>query len=155
MRMVKRVFFGNYILSIALLSWLLAQIIKTVINFILTKKFDAERLWGAGGMPSAHSALVCSLVTAAAKSYGLHSPIFALAAVLAGIVMYDAMGVRRETGEQAKVLNKMIADWLSEGNAFFVGESGKALKEKVGHTPFEVIAGALLGLLVALIIPVF
>lgn len=155
MQMIKRVFFGNYILSIALLSWLSAQIIKTVINVILTKKFEAERLWGAGGMPSAHSALVCSLVMASAKSYGVNSPIFALAFVLAGIVMYDAMGVRRETGEQAKILNKMIADWLSEGNALFAGENAKALKEKVGHTPFEVIAGALLGLLIAILIPVF
>ncbi len=155
MRMIKRVFFGNYILSIALISWLAAQIIKTVINVILTKKFDAERLWGAGGMPSSHSALVCSLALAAAKSYGFDSPIFALSFVLAGIVMYDAMGVRRETGEQAKILNKMIADWLSEGNVLFVGENGRALKEKVGHTPFEVIAGALLGLLIAALIPVF
>ncbi len=155
MRMIKRVFFGNYILSIALISWLAAQIIKTVINVILTKKFDAERLWGAGGMPSSHSALVCSLALAAAKSYGFNSPIFALSFVLAGIVMYDAMGVRRETGEQAKILNKMIADWLSEGNVLFVGENGRALKEKVGHTPFEVIAGALLGLLIAALIPVF
>lgn len=155
MQIIKQLFFGNYILSIALLSWLLAQIIKTGINFALTGKLDAERMWGAGGMPSAHSALVCSLVTAAAKSEGLHSPYFALAFVLAGIVMYDTMGVRRETGEQAKILNRMLEDWLSEDNVLIAGENRKKLKEKVGHTPFEVIAGALLGLIVAGVIPVF
>ncbi len=154
MEELKEIFFGNYILSISFLSWLAAQIIKTLIDFALTKKFEAERLWGAGGMPSSHSALVCSLVMATAKSQGVNSPFFAIAFVLAGIVMYDAMGVRRETGEQAKILNKMIADWISEGNALFEGESGRKLKEKVGHTPFEVIAGAILGVGIALLIPV-
>ena len=100
--------FGNYILSVALLSWLAAQVAKTLINYFLSGKFDAERLWGAGGMPSAHSALVCSAFLAAAKREGVNSPIFAFAFILAAIVMYDAMGVRRETGEQAKVLNKMF-----------------------------------------------
>ena len=114
MHVLQRLFFGNYILSVALLSWLAAQICKTIINYILSGKFEAERMWGAGGMPSAHSALVCSMFMAAAKSQGVNSPIFAIAFILAAIVMYDAMGVRRETGEQAKVLNRMISDWLSE-----------------------------------------
>lgn len=104
MHVLQRLFFGNYILSVALLSWLAAQICKTIINYILSGKFEAERMWGAGGMPSAHSALVCSMFMAAAKSQGVNSPIFAIAFILAAIVMYDAMGVRRETGEQAKVL---------------------------------------------------
>ena len=110
MHVLQRLFFGNYILSVALLSWLAAQICKTIINYILSGKFEAERMWGAGGMPSAHSALVCSMFMAAAKSQGVNSPIFAIAFILAAIVMYDAMGVRRETGEQAKVLNRMISD---------------------------------------------
>ena len=135
MHVLQRLFFGNYILSVALLSWLAAQICKTIINYILSGKFEAERMWGAGGMPSAHSALVCSMFMAAA--------------------MYDAMGVRRETGEQAKVLNRMISDWLSEDEdaPAYLAQNGRKLKEKVGHTPFEVLSGALLGILIAVIVP--
>ena len=146
MHVLQRLFFGNYILSVALLSWLAAQICKTIINYIL---------WGAGGMPSAHSALVCSMFMAAAKSQGVNSPIFAIAFILAAIVMYDAMGVRRETGEQAKVLNRMISDWLSEDEdaPAYLAQNGRKLKEKVGHTPFEVLSGALLGILIAVIVP--
>ncbi len=150
MRMFLRIFFGNYMLSVALLSWFTAQVCKTIINCVLSGKFDAERLWGAGGMPSAHSALVCSLFVAAAKSQGVNSPIFALSFILATIVMYDAMGVRRETGEQAKVLT----DWMSEEKNLELAETRKRLKEKVGHTPLEVLSGALLGILIAVIVPV-
>ena len=155
MHVLQRLFFGNYILSVALLSWLAAQICKTIINYILSGKFEAERMWGAGGMPSAHSALVCSMFMAAAKSQGVNSPIFAIAFILAAVVMYDAMGVRRETGEQAKVLNRMISDWLSEDEdaPAYLAQNGRKLKEKVGHTPFEVLSGALLGILIAVIVP--
>lgn len=134
MHVLQRLFFGNYILSVALLSWLAAQICKTIINYILSGKFEAERMWGAGGMPSAHSALVCSMFMAAAKSQGVNSPIFAIAFILAAIVMYDAMGVRRETGEQAKVLNRMISDWLSEDEdaPAYLAQNGRKLKEKWG-----------------------
>ena len=155
MHVLQRLFFGNYILSVALLSWLAAQICKTIINYILSGKFEAERMWGAGGMPSAHSALVCSMFMAAAKSQGVNSPIFAIAFILAAIVMYDAMGVRRETGEQAKVLNRMISDWLSEDEdaPAYLAQNGGKLQEKVGHFPFEVLSGALLGILIAVIVP--
>ena len=155
MRVLQRLFFGNYILSVALLSWLAAQICKTIINYILSGKFEAERMWGAGGMPSAHSALVCSMFMAAAKSQGVNSPIFAIAFILAAIVMYDAMGVRRETGEPAKVINGMISAWLSEGEdaPAYLAQCGRKQKEKVGHTPFEVLSGALLGILIAVIVP--
>ena len=100
-------------------------------------------------MPSAHSAFVCSTFLAAANSEGPHSPAFALSFILAAIVMYDAMGVRRETGEQAKLLNKMFFDTEENG---FNGDF-KKLKEKVGHTPIEVLSGALLGILIAMLIP--
>ena len=155
MHVLQRLFFGNYILSVALLSWLAAQICKTIINYILSGKFEAERMWGAGGMPSAHSALVCSMFMAAAKSQGVNSPIFAIAFIQAAIVMYGAMGVRRETGEQAKVLNRMISDWLSEDEdaPAYLAQNVRKLKEKVGHTPFEVLSGALLGILIAVIVP--
>lgn len=152
--MFLRIFFGNYMLSVALLSWFTAQVCKTLINCALSGKFDAERLWGAGGMPSAHSALVCSLFMAAAKSQGVNSPIFALSFILAAIVMYDAMGVRREAGEQAKVLNRMLTDWMNEEKNLDSAETRKRLKEKVGHTPLEVLSGALLGILIAVLVPV-
>ena len=151
----QKICFGNYMLSVSVFSWLAAQVIKTILNLIASGKFDAERLYGAGGFPSAHSALVCSLFIATAKSQGVRSPAFALAFVLAAIVMYDAMGVRHETGEQAKILNRIMADWLQDDNeedgAIFSNQ--KQLKEKVGHTPFEVLGGALLGILIAVLIP--
>ena len=158
--MAKNSIFSNYILTVSLATWLDAQILKTIINFILSGKFDAERLYGAGGMPSAHSALVCSLFMATAKSQGVSSPLFAFAFVLAGIVMYDAMGVRHETGEQAKILNIIMRDWMREEDDIASDSqsslnSMKRLKEKVGHTPFEVLSGALLGILIAILIPAY
>ncbi len=152
MQFLQRICFGNYILSVALLSWATAQVCKTLINFALSGKFDAERLWGAGGMPSAHSALVCSTFLATAKMMGVNSPGFAITFIMAAIVMYDAMGVRRETGEQAKVLNRMLYE-LAEDNSRWI-EDYKRLKEQVGHTPLEVLSGALLGILIAVLIPV-
>lgn len=152
MHILQRICFGNYILSVALLSWLTAQVCKTLVNFALSGKFDAERLWGAGGMPSAHSALVCSMFLATAKMTGVNSPGFAFTFVLAAIVMYDAMGVRRETGEQAKVLNRMLYEFSADDSHW--AEDYKRLKEKVGHTPLEVLSGALLGILIAVLIPV-
>ena len=151
---LQKSWFGNYILSVSLLSWLAAQVCKTVINYFLSGKLEIERLYGAGGMPSAHSALVWSMFMATAKSQEQKKTGNAIAFVLAANVMYDAMGVRHETGEQAKVLNLMMEDWMEddEENATLV--SGKKLKEKVGHTPFEVLSGALLGILIAVIIPV-
>ncbi|MEG0178329.1 MAG: divergent PAP2 family protein [Oscillospiraceae bacterium] len=154
MGIIQKICFGNYILSVSLLSWLIAQICKTIINFIKVGKFDPERLIGAGGMPSAHSALVCSMFIATAKKMGINSPAFAFAFILAAIVMYDAMGVRRAAGEQAKVLNIMVSDWMNEDDDNSFPSNIKKLKEKVGHTPFEVLSGALLGILIAVIIPV-
>lgn len=153
--MFKEIYSWNYLLSVALTGWLTAQILKTVINGFLIGKFDLERMWGAGGMPSAHSATVCSLVIAAGKTEGTHSNIFALAFVLAVITMYDAMGVRRETGEQAKILNKLINNWLEQESKRTPLFGDKRLKEMVGHTPFEVLAGAILGIAIGALIPVF
>jgi len=118
-----------------------AQVLKTLINFILLGKFQLERMWGDGGMPSAHSATVCAMVIATARCEGIDSAIFAVASVVAIITMHDAMGVRHETGEQAKVLNQMIDQWIevSEKNAPFL--QNMHLKEMVGHTPLQVVAG--------------
>ena len=155
MELFKQVYGFNYLLSISLTGWLVAQVLKTLINGLFLGKFSLERMWGSGGMPSSHSATVCSLVVAAARLYGPDSAIFALAFIMAIIVMYDAMGVRRETGEQAKILNRMLTDWMEaeSANSPFLGD--KKLKEMVGHTPFEVLGGAaIVGVAVGWLIPI-
>ena len=154
MELFKQIYGFNYPLSISLTGWLVAQVLKTLINGLLLGKFSLERLWRSGGMPSSHSATVCSLVVAAARLYGPDSAIFALAFIMAIIVMYDAMGVRRETGEQAKILNRMLTDWMEaeSANSPFLGD--KKLKEMVGHTPFEVLGGAIVGVAVGWLIPI-
>ena len=143
----------NYVLTTSLISSLLAQLIKVVLNLIIVGKFIPERIWGAGGMPSSHSATVCAMVVATGRFCGIHSTYFAIALVLSIIVMYDAMGVRRETGEQAKVLNQMLSEWMEVGaqNLPFLGD--KKLKEMVGHTPFQVLMGAALGVIVGFAVP--
>lgn len=138
----------NQIFCTAATGWFVAQIIKTVINLFLTKRFNAERLVGSGGMPSSHSATVCALATAIAYNYGVSSTEFAFALILAIIVMYDAIGVRRETGIQAKVLNEIMDIFSTMGNDLSAEEK---LKELVGHTPIQVFMGAILGVLVAAI----
>lgn len=155
MELIKSIYSWNYLLSVSLTGWLVAQILKTIFNFILAGKFSLERMWGSGGMPSSHSATVCALVMAAGRQNGTQSAIFGIAVVMAVIVMYDAMGVRRETGEQAKILNRMITDWMDAESKHAPILGDKKLKEMVGHTPFEVLGGAIVGILVGLLIPVF
>lgn len=130
-------------------GWLSAQVIKTLLHLFLTKKFVAERLVGSGGMPSSHSSTVCALATATCIEYSASSFEFAIAAILAIIVMYDAMGVRRETGIQAKLLNDMIKVFEDMGRPEISAHD--KLKEFVGHTPLQVLMGALLGILVAIL----
>ena len=153
MQLIRDVLNLNPILTVALLAWFVAQVLKTLINFILLGKFQLERMWGDGGMPSAHSATVCAMVIATARSEGFRSAIFAVAAVVAIITLHDAMGVRRETGEQAKVLNKMIEQWIdvTEKNAPFL--QNMHLKEMVGHTPLQVLAGFVVGCVVGALYP--
>ena len=154
MQYIQNILSVNQILTASLLSWFIAQVLKTIINFVLLGKFQLERMWGDGGMPSAHSATVTAMVIATARSEGIHSAIFAVAAVVAIITMHDAMGVRRETGEQAKVLNKMLEQWIevTEKNNPFL--QNMHLKEMVGHTPLQVVAGVLLGSRVGFLFPV-
>ena len=140
--------FQNRILLCALTGWTVAQILKTLIHLLFTKKFVAERLVGSGGMPSSHSATVCALATATRFEYGAAGGEFALALVLAIIVMYDAIGVRRETGIQARVLNEMIKVFSDMGSDMSPQEK---LKEFIGHTPLQVLMGAILGITIAII----
>ena len=137
--------FHNQLLIAAVLGWLVAQL-KTGIHMYFNKSFVPERLVGSGGMPSSHSATVCALSTAAGIQYGLDSFQFAICAILAIIVMYDALGVRRETGIQAKVLNEMIALFQDMDQELSTDEK---LKELVGHTPLQVLMGAILGIVIA------
>lgn len=137
---------NNYILLAAVLSWMLAQFLKTIFTLITTKKFDKERLIGAGGMPSAHSAMVSALAISIGHKCGVESPEFALSVAFAAVVIYDAMGVRRAAGEQARVLNRMVGIWEQNG----VDVAGKELKEYLGHTPMEVLVGSMLGIIVAI-----
>lgn len=141
--------FHNQIFVSAALGWLVAQVLKTFIHMILTKQFVAERMVGSGGMPSSHSATVCGMATAAGIKYGGGSFEFAIAVMLAIIVMYDAMGVRRETGKQGQVLNEMLEVFTNMGKK--ISPEAK-LKEFVGHTPLQVLMGAILGILIAILV---
>ena len=146
-------FLSNHIFLTAACGWFVAQILKTLIHLIISKKFVAERLVGSGGMPSSHSATVCALVTATCYEYGAGSFEFAISLILAIIVMYDAMGVRRETGIQAQVLNEMLKIFEDMGRSELSPHD--KLKEFVGHTPLQVLMGALLGIFCGVIIYTF
>ena len=143
--------FGNYVLNVAILCWLSAQLLKTLLTFMKTRRFNPERLVGAGGMPSAHSASVCGVTIALARSQGFASPLFALAFLMAAIVMYDAMGVRRQAGEHAKVINMIVRK--NKNYVTYMPKDKDGLKEFLGHTPLEVMGGALLGILIAILLP--
>ncbi|MHC2994788.1 MAG: divergent PAP2 family protein [Candidatus Atribacteria bacterium] len=137
----------NQIIIIALITWALNQSLKLFIFYFTEKKWDIRRFFGAGGMPSTHSALsICVAITIGFKE-GWDSTLFALAIVISFIIMADAAGVRRATGEQAKVLNKIILEFFEERKI-----RDKRLKELVGHTPFEVIVGAFIGVITAWIL---
>lgn len=148
----------NYVLTSAVISWCAAQVIKTLLHFIQTRTFNPERLVGAGGMPSSHSAFVCSATIAMCRHCGSGSPEFALMFILAVIVMYDAMGVRRSAGLHAREINRINRifagiDRNEDGGEKKKGREKKELKEYIGHTPFEVLGGALLGILISMLTP--
>ena len=132
----------NPFLVTAVSSWAIAQVLKVVINAAFQKKFSLERLLGDGGMPSGHSATVTSLAVFTALTYGTGSYAFAISAVLAVIVCHDAMGVRQETGKQAILLNEIIKSFSIPADKEL---QNIKLKELVGHTPLQVMAGILVG----------
>ncbi|SFG21056.1 divergent PAP2 family protein [Oribacterium sp. WCC10] len=142
---------SNYMLVTAVVSWFSAQVIKTAIDAYFNRGINWERMTGSGGMPSSHSSFVVSIATAAALQYGISSSYFAMSFALASVVMYDATGVRRETGKQAVLLNKILEDnpfnWKPE-------EFEMKLKEYVGHTPLQVLMGAILGIVVAFLVKI-
>ncbi|MHB8124083.1 MAG: divergent PAP2 family protein [Desulfitobacteriaceae bacterium] len=137
----------NTILISAMTAWLVAQVFKVLLNLFLHGRLDLELLLSSGAFPSSHAAIVSAVTLGIGKYYGWNSPIFAVSAVFAMIVMYDAAGVRRAAGKQAEVLNQLV-------ERYYVGSdlSQKRLKELVGHTPFEVFGGALVGIIIGIII---
>lgn len=135
---------SNRVIQAAALAWAIAQGLKVILTLILSGKFDGSRMLGSGGMPSSHSAMTCAMLMVIGFREGFSSSIFALAFCFSGVVMYDAAGVRRSTGKNAAVINHLIEGLA--GNGFEFNE--ERLKELVGHTPIQVMAGALLGALV-------
>ena len=135
---------NNHHIWIALFACVSAQAVKVLIEYAYTKKIDRALLFGTGGMPSSHSAFVMGMAASLGTTEGLHSPIFALAVVFALIVMYDAAGVRRAAGKQAAVINVLVERFESIGL-----KPDEKLKELLGHSPIEVVAGALWGIATA------
>jgi uncharacterized protein len=136
----------NRVLWCSFAAWLAAQLIKTIRSLILTRRLNLSYITASGGMPSSHSALVVGLATAIARLDGMQSTSFALAAVLAGVVMYDAAGVRLAVSKQARILNLILEDFFHER-----GFSEQRLHELIGHTPVQVFAGALIGIIFGLL----
>ncbi len=134
----------NRVFIITLDAWIIAQTIKVIIGVIRQRRFDFRWLIGTGGMPSSHAAGAACLATILGLEYGFNSAYFALAASFAIVVMFDAQGVRRATGRQARILNKITDDIYWQGRT-----SEGRLRELIGHTPIEVFAGGLLGIAVA------
>ena len=137
-------FAKNQMFFTVLMAWLIAQTIKVAIGVVQEKRFNFKWFVGSGGMPSSHAATVSALATAVGLTYGFASPLFAVTFFLAFIIMFDAQGVRRQSGHQAEALNQIIEDiYLNKGI------QQERLKELLGHTPVQVFTGAAIGILVA------
>ena len=135
----------NHTLFAAVLGWFIAQGLKIPIHYLVEHKWDLRRFFGSGGMPSSHTAMVVATAIMIGAQSGFDSTVFCLATILAFIVMYDASGVRRETGRQATIINRILQDVLVNGKPI----SDQQLKEMVGHKPIEVAGGAAVGLAVS------
>ncbi|MDD6041667.1 MAG: divergent PAP2 family protein [Clostridia bacterium] len=135
----------NHVLYAALIGWFMAQALKIPIYYLVEGKWDWHRFHGSGGMPSSHTSMVVSASIMLGALNGFDSALFAAALVFSSVVMYDATGVRRETGRQAEIINQILQDVLINGRPI----SNVELKELIGHKPIEVAAGAILGILIA------
>ncbi len=143
----------NAPLMCAVINWFVAQVLKTFLHTIVTRSFIPERLVGTGGMPSSHSATVCGLATAIFMKEGPQSAEFAVAAILAGVVMYDALGIRRQAGKHAQIINEMIENVDSFQTIDWESLSpDERLKEFLGHTPLQVLMGMILGIVLSLLL---
>lgn len=139
-------FLQNKYIYIPFLLWFGIQLFKVIWDLVTTKKFNFKRIMGAGGMPSSHSAVVAGLATLIGKYEGVNSSIFAVALIMAFVVMHDACGVRRAAGKQAELLNKLI-----ETPGLTGLQVSEKLVEVLGHTPVQVFVGALIGVIAGLI----
>ena len=143
-------FLENKFLIVPFIVWCCIQLFKFITDLVINRKPNFKRLFGAGGMPSSHSAVVATLTTLVGKEYGLGSAIFAVSFVISLIVMYDAAGVRRAAGKQATLLNKLVENYPNSN--IIVTEK---LVEVLGHTPFQVLVGAVIGILVGALYGIF
>ena len=143
-------FFSNRLIGVSALAWLIAQLIKIIIDLVKNKTIDIRLITSSGGMPSSHSSFVTSLATSVGLTKGFDSVDFAITFVLCMVVMYDAAGVRRAAGKQAAVINDIAA--IMENYGFRMDEN---LKELLGHTPVEVTAGAILGIGLSIVMNLF
>ena len=139
-------FIQNKYINIPILLWFGIQLFKLLYDLVTTKKFNFKRILGAGGMPSSHSAVVTSLATLIGKNIGVGTPMFAMALIFAFVVMYDAAGVRRAAGKQARLLNKIVETPGLSGL-----EVSERLVEVLGHTPLQVVVGAVIGVVAGLL----
>ena len=139
-----RTLFSNPYFNSSLLSWFIAQALKVILTLIKERKLDFYRFVGSGGMPSSHTAMVMGLSTAVGLKMGWDSLEYAVSLIFSLIIMYDASGVRRAVGKQAMILNQMIKDRQQNKQI-----EEKQLKELIGHTQVEVLAGAILGIAIA------
>lgn len=137
---------SNKYIYLSFAVWFFIQLSKVIADLVKTKKFNFKRILGAGGMPSSHSAVVCCLTALIGKEYGFGSGIFGLSVVFAFVVMYDAAGIRRAAGKQAKLLNKII-----DTPGLTTVQVQEKLVEVLGHTPTQVLVGALIGFAVGAI----
>ena len=136
----------NITLWTAVLAWAVAQIIKTAVEYGRTKKINVTLLFGSGGMPSSHTSFVCAMTTAVGLRNGFETSVFALCCVFSLVVMYDSAGVRRAAGKQAEIINQLVEVIENTGI-----QMDKKLKELLGHSPVEVAAGAVLGIVIAVV----
>lgn len=139
-------FIQNKYIYIPILLWFGIQLFKLLYDLVTTKKFNFKRILGAGGMPSSHSAVVTSLATLIGKNIGVGTPMFAMALIFAFVVMFDAAGVRRAAGKQARLLNKIVETPGLSGL-----EVSERLVEVLGHTPLQVVVGAVIGVVAGLL----
>lgn len=147
---------NNRVLDVVFIAWFIAQFYKVLTTVFKNGKLDITRMWDTGGMPSSHSSTVSCLVTSIAIRYGISSDLFAITIIFAGIVMYDAAGIRRAAGKQAGVINSLIEKiplfiGRAQYNKHFSKEKEAKLKELLGHTPFEVLVGCILGIIIGLL----
>lgn len=146
MKIINEIF-TNKCIVIPLVLWIIIQTFKVITDLVINRRLNVKRIIGAGGMPSSHSAVVCSLAMCIGKEYGFNSGIFAIALIMAFVVMYDAAGIRRAAGKQARILNHILdTPGLSQV------EVQERLIEALGHTPIQVFVGALLGSIAGLVI---